>query len=181
MKKFALLALLAAALAIPSVAAADPAQGSLTGVGLLRNGGTNFELGATVIDGGTSYVGKENDRSGNCSGDIGSVLINEAVSFNVVCAHFVASSRCCNAGSPKMRFAYGSGPSYNVIKVVDNGIPNPAGQSPDLVSFGIVNSLAEAQSWVNLGAIGSGNPSGWMSLTLLPDPISFNSDYQVHA
>ncbi len=133
MKKFALLAalaLLAATLAIPSVAAVDPAQGSLTGVGLLRNGGTNFELGATVIDGGTSYVGKENDRSGNCSGDIGSVLINEAVSFNVVCAHFVASSRCCNAGSPKMRFAYGSGPSYNVIKVVDNGIPNPAGQSP---------------------------------------------------
>lgn len=181
MKKIALLALLATALAVPSIAAADVPKGSLGGVGLLNSGGgPNFQLGIGALDGGTSYVGKENDRSGNCSGDSGTVVVNGAVSLPVVCAHFVSSSRCC-PGSPKMRIAYGNGPSYTVLKVVDNGIPNAAGQSPDTVASGNVNSLADAQSWVNTGAIGSGHPSGWMPLTLLPDPVGFNSDYQVHA
>ena len=179
-----LVALLAACvgvfLAVPSIAAAAIPQGALSGVGLLTSGGTNFQLGATVSDGGTSYVGLQNDRSGNCDGDSGTVVINQAVFFNVVCAHFISSSGCCSPGKPKMRFAYGSGPTYNVVRITDNGIPNAAGQSPDTVAVGFANSLTQAIAWVNTGAVGSGNPLGWTFPTLLPDAESFNSDYQVH-
>ena len=121
-KKFALLAVVAAALAVPSIAAAAIPRGSLVGLGSI-GGTTPFDFNATVLDGGTdeTYIGKENDRSGNCDGDSGSVLINGAAIFNIVCAHFVASSRCCNIGSPKMRFAWGSGP-YDVVRITDNGL-----------------------------------------------------------
>jgi hypothetical protein len=90
MRKFVLLALLAAALAVPSMAAAF--AGTLTGVGDI-GGTTPFSLGVNVLDGGTgTYFGLENDHSGSCSGDSGTVTINAGVTFNVVCAHFVASS-----------------------------------------------------------------------------------------
>ena len=101
MRKFALLALLAAALAVPSIAAAATPQGHLTGSANL-NGGALFPV--DVTDGGTSYVGLENDRSGNCDGDSGTVTLG-VTTESVLCAHFVASSRRLNTGSPKMRFA----------------------------------------------------------------------------
>src|SRR5262245_25271004 len=97
MRKFALLALLAAGLVVPGVAAADTAQGKLTGSGDL------LTIATPVIDGGTSYVGLENDKSGDCSGDTGSVALPGEVAETVVCAHFVASSR--DGSGPKMRFA----------------------------------------------------------------------------
>ena len=71
-----LLVLFTAALAGPSVAAADTAQGKLTGDATV---GTplffTLHVITTVVDGGTSYVGKENDRSGNCNDDSGSVFV----------------------------------------------------------------------------------------------------------
>ena len=72
------------------------------------------------------YIGTENDKSGNCDGDSG-ILDG----YTVVCAHFVASSKCCNAGSPRMRFAYQRLSNYFVIaKITDNGA------STDTVALG---------------------------------------------
>jgi hypothetical protein len=167
-RKFALLAVLAAALAVPSMAAAS--AGTLTGVGAI-GGATPFDLGVGMSDGGATFFGLENDRSGNCNGDSGTVTINGALVFNIVCAHFVASSRCCNIGSPKMRFAWGSGP-YNVARITDNGLNLRA--PTDTFAVATVNTLAEAIAWVNTGAVGSGNAGGWDFR-----PVLINSDYAV--
>ena len=78
-----------------------------------------------MIDGGTTFVGLENDKSGNCAGDSGQVLLGTTLT-NVVCAHYVASSGCCTTGSPKMRFAV-QNPQTGalfVFRITDNG---PAG------------------------------------------------------
>src|SRR6266566_326510 len=56
-----------------------------------------------IIDGGTTYVGVENDFSGSCSNDAGAIEF-PAFLGSIVCAHFVASSR--DGSGPKMRFAY---------------------------------------------------------------------------
>jgi hypothetical protein len=82
-----LLVLFTVALAGSSVAAADAAQGKLTGDATV---GTPLVLTlhviTTVVDGGTSYVGTENDRSGNCNDDSGSVFVGfSGRTFNVVC------------------------------------------------------------------------------------------------
>jgi hypothetical protein len=169
MRKFALFAVLAAALAVPSVAAAF--AGTLTGVGTI-GGATPFDLGVGISEGGAAFFGLENDHSGACTDDTGTVTINGALTFNIVCAHFVASSRGFNAGSPKMRFAWGSGP-YNVARITDNGLNLRA--PTDTFAVGTVNTLAEAIAWVNTGAVGSGHSSpGWDFR-----PVLINSDYAV--
>jgi hypothetical protein len=158
MRKFALLALLAAALAVPSIAAAATPQGHLTGSANL-NGGALFTV--DVTDGGTSSVGLENDRSGNCDGDSGTVTLGVSTE-SVLCAHFVASSRGLNTGSPKMRFAIQNTGTdfYAVFRITDNGA------STDTVAVGATDSLAAAEAWVNMGAIGSGAGGAWQFATL---------------
>jgi len=154
---FAPLALLAAALAVPSIAAAATPQGHLTGSANL-NGGALFTV--DVTDGGTSYVGLENDRSGNCDGDSGTVTLG-VTTESVLCAHFVASSRRLNTGSPKMRFAIQNGTDfYAVFRITDNGA------STDTFAVGSTDSLAAAEAWVNTGAIGSGAGGAWQFATL---------------
>jgi hypothetical protein len=168
-------------LALPSIAAA---HGSLSGGATIKKGaaGTPFRFDVIVAtDGGTTHLA--NDRSGNCTGDGGTVQVNEGPTFTVACAHVVASSGCCLPGKPKMLFAYRTDPladSYNVVRITDNGIPNGAGLSPDTVAFGGIGvSFATAKAWVNLGAIGSGNAStGWTFYTLFADE-GFDSDYDV--
>ena len=167
MRKFALLAVLAAALAAPSIAFADTAQGRMTGFGTV--GPTNIPFytpETTVIDGGTSYVGLENDKSGSCSGDGGTVVVDTTF-FSVICAHYVASSGHFNTGSPKMRFAYVSGTNtWTIVRITDN---SPFGTTPstDTFAWGTTNSLADATDWVNRGVKGSGHPfSNWGFLTV---------------
>ena len=152
MKKCVAVCAVLAALVWVGVAVADTAQGKLTGSASV--GGGNLTMN-NVIDGGTSYVGLENDYSGNCNGDSGSVTTNRGT-FNIVCAHYVASSGCCNAGSPKMRFAWFEGGSYTVVRITDNVFQT------DTVAVSRVSTLGQADAWVNLGAIGSGNAAlGW--------------------
>ena len=155
MKKYVAICAALAALAWVGAAFADTPQGKLTGSATLAFTGP-FAIGSAVIDGGTSYVGAENDLSGNCTGDSGTVVVN-GFTFNVVCAHFVASSKCCNAGSPKMRFAFQSvfGP-FVVVRMTDNGLTG------DTFAFGGTDTLADAQAWVNRGARGSGSLFGWL-------------------
>ncbi len=145
MRKFALLALLATALAVPSIAAADTAQGNLTGASALT-GYASYTIFPTVTDGGTSYVGAENDFSGNCDGDTGGVLVN-GVPRAVVCAHFVAASGCCDAGRPKMRFAVQEGTSYRITRITDNTATLDTYAHVDAT----VGTLEQARECVNRG------------------------------
>jgi len=162
MRKFLLLAVLAAALAVPSMAAAATPQGNLTGSATI-DGSFTFAIRGTVIDGGmNTYVGLENDFSGKCHGDDGSVVV-AGVLHNVFCAHFVASSGCCNTGNPKMRLAYQVGPEFRVVRITDNG------DSPDTWAIGIVSTFDEARAWVNLGAVGSSHPGGWTFSSVVGD------------
>jgi hypothetical protein len=166
--KLALLAVCVGAfLAAPGIAAADTPQGQLTGSATIL--GFTFAIGTTVVDGGTSYVGLGNDLSGTCDGDSGTVSLLGST-YNVVCAHYVAASGCCNAGSPKMRFAYGpvvivNGVFfYTTVRITDNGA-----STDTFGSTGIVLPLLPlegARSWVNTGAIGSGNAGAWTFLTV---------------
>ncbi len=162
MKKYVAICGTLAALAWAGVAAAATAQGKLTGSALISPGPAGsftFPVDTAVIDGGTSNVRLENDKSGNCDGDSG-ILDG----YNVVCAHFVASSKCCNAGSPKMRFAYQRLSNYFVIaRITDNGT------SLDTVAIGATSTRAEAEAWVNRGFRGcacvTGLGWGWYSVT----------------
>ncbi len=170
MRKLALLAVCVGAfLAMPGIAAADTAQGKLTGSGTIAPGGPTFDVHPQdpVIDGGTSYVGLENDKSGNCNGDSGTMLIRGDV-FPVACAHYVASSR--DNGHPKMRFAFqGFGDDYQGVRITDNG------QSGDTVAFSpAFLTFAQARAWVNKGAIGGAGGS-WVFQTLT------SADYTVTA
>jgi hypothetical protein len=71
-----------------------------------------------------------------------------------------------------MRFAWGSGP-YDVARITDNGLNVRA--PTDTFAVGFVNTLAEAQAWVNTGAVGSGHSSpGWDFR-----PVLTGSDYVV--
>ena len=113
---------------------------------------------STVTDGGTSYVGPENDRSGNCDGDSGTVTLG-VTTESVLCAHFVASSRGLNTGSPKMRFAIQNTGTdfYAVFRITDNGA------STDTVAVGSTDSLAAAEAGFELARFLAGangdNPS----------------------
>ena len=172
--KFALLVLLVTALAVPSIAAAATPQGKLTGAGAA--GGGVFGIVDPVIDGGDMFVGAGNDNSGNCNGDSGTVAVG--VNTNVVCAHYVASSGCCNTGSPKMRLAFldASG-FYLVAAITDNGPVNPTtGLSPDTFMLGAIPTLAEATAWVNRGRIGSAAAGASWSLLAIS-----SGDYTVTA
>jgi hypothetical protein len=159
MKKYVAICATLAALAWVGVAAAATPQGKLTGSATIA-GTSTFAIRSAVIDGGMSYVGLENDRSGKCHGDDGTVALGR-FTYNVFCAHFVASSGCCNMGSPKMRFAFQvSQISYRVVRITDNG------DSTDTWAIGLASSFADARAWVNTGAIGSGNAGGWTFLTV---------------
>lgn len=154
MRKFALVALIAAALAVPGIAAAAAPQGKLTGSATIF--GAPFPVSANdpVIDGGTSYVGLENDQSGNCNGDSGSIM-QGSFTLAVVCAHYVASSKCCNPGSPKMRFAFANVAGYTVVRITDNGA------SGDTFAFQMVDTLEQARAAVNKGWRGGGVGGSW--------------------
>jgi hypothetical protein len=128
-------------------AAADTPQGQLTGSATLGPpASASFAITAPVIDGGTSFVGLENDTSGNCTGDSGTVFVGGILTATVACAHFVASSGCCSTGSPKMRLAYQlPAGSYVVVRITDNGA------SIDTFASTSAGTLAQAQACVNLG------------------------------
>jgi len=81
--------------------------------------------------------------------------------FQILCAHFVASSR--DGSGAKMRFAILSPTpntdEYWVVRITDNG-------TSDTWAQGVATSFAAARSWVNKGAIGSDHPTGWTSFPL---------------
>jgi hypothetical protein len=171
MKRLVITAGLLAALALPVAASASTAEGHLTG-GALIGDSVRFVIAGPVVDGGTSFLGAEDDQSGLCDGDSGSVKVN-GTRYSVICAHFVAESGNFGTGSPKMRFAYQTGPgSYTIVRITGNGSPG----AQDNFGWATVTTLPEAIAWVNRGANGSGHSTeGWTFL-----PIS-EGNYSVRA
>ena len=175
MKKYVAICGTVAALTWAGVAAAATPQGKLSGTATFGCCAIpGISITTTVIDGGTSYVGLENDRSGNCAGDSGVVQGpgpgGSTISHNIRCAHYVASSR--DGSGPKMRFAYTFlEPAIGFHSVVVYRVSD-GGAGPDKVAVGfhtaldITTARQLARAWVNLGAIGSGNPGDWVFLTL---------------
>jgi len=152
MRKYFALCGILAAFGWTGMAAAAIPQGHLTGSAtIVPIFGVSYSFTATnVVDGGTSFVGAGNDLSGNCDGDGGTVVV-AGTTYSVICAHFVASSGCCNPGSPKMRLAFQAGSTYIIARVVDNGASGDA-----FANAGTDTTLANAQAWVNRGRFGSG-------------------------
>ena len=161
MKKCVALCATLAALAWAGVAAADTPQGQLTSFAFF-SGGDVASVGITVADGGTNYVGLENDLSGDCSGDAGEVTVN-TLELTVVCAHYVAAS--ADGSGPKMRFALSMPDgTYEVWRISDGG---PSG--PDKVlGHGKVATLAGATGWVDKGSNGCGcvQTAPWSLMTI---------------
>jgi hypothetical protein len=125
------------------------------------------QFNPVIRDIGTVFVGAENDFSGACgdSGRVNATYTNAALNFqaDIVCAHFVASSGWCNAGSPKTRFAYldPNIAQYAVVRITDNGTP-----ATSSYASGTTSSLLDAITWVNKGPNGAGHPSSdWTFLT----------------
>jgi hypothetical protein len=167
MKKYLVICGMLAALTWVGVAAAATPQGKLTGAAFLAGMG-QFDITAPILDGGTTYLGLENDNSGSCSNDSGTTLLAGFLPEPVVCAHFVASSR--DGSGPKMRFAFRDPESinpgcYDIFRISDAGA-----RGTDKVGVGFTCSLALAQAWVNKGYIGKGvvvgvNPFVYLTVT----------------
>jgi len=159
MKKYVALCATLAALAWAGVAAADTPQGKLTGAATWS--GDSLTVVTPVIDGGTNYVGKENDYSGNCEGDSGTVMYFGAVR-NIACAHFIAASR--DGSGPKMRLTFGIpvGPftASPVFRISDGG-SNLADDKLAWTPSGFPDNLTAASNWVNLGRVGIGWSIPW--------------------
>ena len=171
MKKYVAICATLAALAWVGVAAAATPQGKLTGSGTL---GDFLNITNPVIDGGTSYVGLENDNSGACTNDSGLVQLNGTTEA-IVCAHYVAASR--DGSGPKMRFAFENPFApvpgcYDVWRISDGGATDKVGRSgvcgPD--------ALAIAQMWVNRGLVGTGSAA-----TLTPWNLGTTTGFDITA
>jgi len=164
MKKYVAICATLVALAWVGVAAAATPQGKLTGS---ASYGVNLTIVTPIIDGGTSYVGLENDKSGNCDGDSGVITIGRTA-MNVPCAHYVASSR--DGAGAKMRFAYQQGSGYIPARITDSA----SGDTFKIDLPAAEVTLAQAQAWVNLGLVGSGSSPtfAWQLLSMTSSTFS---------
>jgi len=162
MKKYVAICVTLAGLAWVGAAAAATPQGELTGSAAGVFGGT-LTITTPVIDGGTSYVGLENDKSGNCSGDTGALTLN-GVPSSIVCAHFTATSH--DGTGPKMRFAFQDPTDancYYVYRISDSGPVDTVG---GIYFCTTSNPLALATSVVNTGTRGGGLGIPWIFTTV---------------
>ena len=171
MKK-ALLAVFAAAAIFASTASADTAQGKLTGSAKVAN--IPFAIGNPVLDGGTDplYIGKENDKSGNCEGDSGTITLGvPRYGPRRLCALRPAVG-LLQRRKPEDALRVGHfaccANQYWVARITDNvGAVDTYGQF-----LGVVG-LANARAWVNKGAQGSGNLfSAWSFLAVTAGDFS---------
>jgi hypothetical protein len=162
MKKYAAICATLVALVWVGVAAATVGpQGKLTGSATIDGFGT-VTITTPVLDGGTTYVGLENDKSGDCSGDSG-VVTAIGVTRTIVCAHFVASSR--DGSGPKMRIAFQdpfNRTCYDVLRISDGGSTDTVGD------LGLICPVAgqSAEAAVNKGSVGALGFNFWTFSTV---------------
>jgi hypothetical protein len=165
MKKYVAICGMVAALAWVGVAAATVTpQGRLDGSAAGVFGGT-LTITTPVLDGGMDplYIGKENDQSGNCDGDTGTVMLNQTPA-PIVCSHYVASSH--DGSGPKMRFAFQDPTDancYYVFRISDAG---PTDKVGGIYFCTTRNPLDLARSAVNRGTSGGGLETPWTFTTV---------------
>ncbi len=165
MKKVAtIVGVVLAALALAGIAWAAAPEGKLVAdmefhpsddlFGSIHKLGT--ATGAPILDGSTAFVNVNNDKSGNCLGDSGTVTVQYNhgggnASYPVQCAHY---SKTVN-----MSFSWDD---TNLHKYVVVQILNQAAGL--VIRYGATAGetaadAANALKWVNLGTAGSGNPT----------------------
>lgn len=171
MKKFVtIFGVVLAALAIAGVAWAATAQGKLTGElkwntpgsrpfeGPGTNGihviSTTATGGVQILDGQTdaAQINKNNDTSGACTGDSGTVVVqytdaNVGVgTYPIICAHY------SNNVTMSFDFFDTHYQKYLIVNVVYKG-----SSADPIVRFGVETDATRALEWVNLGTAGSGH------------------------
>jgi len=163
MKKYMAICATLVALAWAGVATAAAPQGRLTGSATIVSLVATLTITTPVLDGGTTYVGLENDKSANCSGDTGTVTL-AGISKTIVCAHFVAAS--ADGSGPKMRFAIqslGDPTCYYVFRISDGGATDKVG----VLGICGSNALGVVKAIVNKGSLGGGGfINGWTLSTV---------------
>lgn len=167
MKRFvALTAAVVAAFSLAGIASAATPQGHLGGAGNVSTtiGIQRVEVNSTINDGTMSYVGLNNDKSGNCNGDTGQVNVNYTAAngspnsqFTVTCAHFTNTT---SGGWMQFSWHDTNLNTYVVFRIGDRG--QNAGL--DKFEYTTTATATDAQSIVNLGTR-TGSLNGYPALT----------------
>ena len=183
-KVFTIGATFIAALSLAGVAAAANQPGNINGGGDVSTTLTITRItmnSGGVTDGEISdeFYNRNNDRSGDCNGDTGSINVKYSdgtlVDYTIVCAHY---SNCRS-----MSISYidtkidPTGATYVIFRALNT---KPPGK--DQVQFGSTTDADLALRWVNLGFTTSGAKSlGYQfpennllngNWTLVPNPNS---------
>jgi len=174
-KSVTIIGVVLAALALAGIAWAATPQGKLTGSLKWNTPGqrpfTNFNGVSTngihqididplnpIIDGETVYVNKNNDPSGDCDGDSGTITVQYtdagagSMTYPIICAHFSNYASPTHLGNMSFDYFDAHYGAYLVISVVYKG----ATKDP-LVRYGIATDQHNALVWVNTGTVPSGN------------------------
>ncbi len=152
---------LVAALAAAGVAEAAAPEGHMTGgavlVTLAPVGISSIIVRTTISDGSTDYVNVNNDKSGNCDGDVGRIRVSYVAVllpafYPITCAHYNNTM----AGVDTMSVDYFDTRlnTWVVFRVQDRGV-----LLADRFTYSTTTSETNALNWVNLGTNGSGNSS----------------------
>jgi hypothetical protein len=180
MRKVVLLVLAILSLALTGVASAADPQGSLTGAADFNwlEPIQRIEIIDPIVDGETVYVGVNNDRSGDCDGDSGTVRII----YKITNSFYDSAIRCAHyTGKNSMTFSFLSDNGvWMILRVQDKG------QTAELDDFHWGYTIlpvggtgdAVMLKWVNQGySTVQGPACGCSNL----NPATLNGDFQVTA
>ena len=170
MKKFVtIFGVVLAALTLAGIASAATPQGKLTGSlkwntpgkrpftdfnGVSTNGIHQLDIDPAhpIIDGETVYVNKNNDPSGDCDGDLGTITVQYtdagagSATYPIDCAHFSNYASPTHLGNMSFDYLDTHYHAYLVISVVYKGT-----STDPLVRYGIATDQHDALNWVNTG------------------------------
>jgi hypothetical protein len=185
MRKIVISFALFGVLALAATAYAATPQGKLTGASDVATtiGIERIVVAGPIRDGETVYVNVRNDRSGDCDGDTGRVLITYSESeddrassgewsddgdkakYDILCAHYVGDSMTVSYFDEHLN-------TYVVFRIRDNGSPS----RKDRFTYATTSAAEKATLWVNVGTDTSGN-----DLTPLVPAALSDGNFQVKA
>jgi hypothetical protein len=155
------IAVFVAALSLAGVAAAANTPGNLSGGGDVSTTLTITRI--TLNEGGVTdgeisdqWYNRNNDKSGDCNGDTGSINVrysdSSLITYNIVCAHY---SNCRSMSVSYIDTKIDpTGNTYVIFRALNT---KPPGK--DQVQFGSTTDADLALRWVNLGFTTSGAKS----------------------
>jgi hypothetical protein len=153
MRKIVLAVIAAFALVFAGIALAAAPQGKLTGGADVATGVgiSRIDISGQITDGETVYVARNNDKSGDCNDDAGSVNVRygpgDGAIYPILCAHYT--------GNQDISVDYFDPvvDAYVVFRIRDRGQPG----SKDIFEYQTTSTASNAKNRVNLGTKGSGN------------------------